>query len=69
MSKRKLPEDDVDGTLLPILEEELVVTKRTVVHERVIVHKCTDTERHRVEAELHKEHVEIEGDDVVEEEE
>lgn len=59
-----------DGSIsIPILEEELVVTKRLVVRERVIVRKRTVTEHERVQAELRRERVEIdvEGDVDVEE--
>ena len=52
-----------DGSIsVPILEEEIVVTKRLVVRERVIVRKRVTTEHHVVEAELRKERVTIEGD-------
>ena len=59
-----------DGSVsIPILEEELVISKRTVVRERVVVRKRTRTEEHRVEAELRKERVELDtsGDVEVEE--
>ncbi|MBA2462909.1 MAG: YsnF/AvaK domain-containing protein [Actinobacteria bacterium] len=59
-----------DGSVsIPILEEELVVSKRLVVRERVIVRKRTVTEHERVQAELRRERVEIdvEGDVEVEE--
>ena len=50
-----------DGSVsIPILEEELVVTKRTVVRERIVVRKRTVTEEERVEADLRKERVELE---------
>ena len=56
-----------DGSVsIPILEEELVVTKRTVVRERVIVRKRTVTEQKRVEAEIRKERIELEVDEGVE---
>ena len=56
-----------DGSVsIPILEEELVVSKRVVVRERVIVRKRTETERHRVEAELRKERIELDADEGVE---
>jgi uncharacterized protein (TIGR02271 family) len=49
-----------DGSIsVPVLEEELVVTKRVVVRERVIVRKRTTTERRRIEAELRKERVDL----------
>ncbi len=52
-----------DGSIsIPILEEELVVTKRTVVRERVVIRKRTETEQRRVEAELRKERVDIDAD-------
>ena len=52
-----------DGSIsIPILEEELVVTKRTVVRERVVIRKRTETEQRRVEAELRKERVDIGAD-------
>ncbi len=54
-----------DGSVsIPILEEELVVSKRTVVRERVIVRKRTETTHERVETELRREELEIdtEGD-------
>ena len=58
-----------DGSVsIPILEEELVLSKRTVVRERVIVRKRTETRHERVETELRREELEIdtEGDvDVV----
>lgn len=52
-----------DGSIsIPILEEELVVTKRTVVRERVVVRKRAETEQRRVEAELRRERVDVTGD-------
>ena len=56
-----------DGSVsIPILEEELVITKRMVVRERVLIRKRTLTEDHRVEAELRKERVELDGSGDVE---
>ena len=56
-----------DGSVsIPILEEELVVTKRTVVRERVIVRKVTVVEQEQVEAELRRERLEIDADPGVE---
>ncbi|MEX2599660.1 MAG: DUF2382 domain-containing protein, partial [Dehalococcoidia bacterium] len=50
-----------DGSLsVPLLEEELVVTKRLVVRERVIVRKHTRTEQARVESTLRREHADVE---------
>jgi uncharacterized protein (TIGR02271 family) len=52
-----------DGSVsIPILEEELVVTKRTVVRERIVIRKETVTERERVETELRRERVELESE-------
>lgn len=49
-----------DGSLsIPVLEEQLVVTKRVVVRERLIVRKEQATEACRVEDELRRERVEI----------
>jgi uncharacterized protein (TIGR02271 family) len=56
-----------DGSIsIPLYEEELVVTKRTVLRERVIVRKQIAARAERVEAELRREHVEIDADDEVE---
>jgi uncharacterized protein (TIGR02271 family) len=55
-----------DGSLsIPLYEEELVVTKRTVLRERVVVRKQIAARTERVEAELRREHVEIDADDEV----
>lgn len=49
-----------DGSVsIPLLEEELVVTKRLVVRERIIIRKRTVTEEKRIRADLRKERVEI----------
>jgi uncharacterized protein (TIGR02271 family) len=56
-----------DGSVsIPILEEEVVVTKRTVVRERVIVRKRTQVEHQRVETDVRKERVEVEAEGDVE---
>jgi len=56
-----------DGSLsIPVYEEELVVTKRTVLRERVIIRKEVVTERQRIEVNLGREHVELETDGDVE---
>ena len=50
-----------DGSLsIPLLEEELVITKRTVVRERVIIRKESEIEDERIEAELRRERIELE---------
>lgn len=52
-----------DGSVsIPVLEEELVVSKRLVVRERIIVHKDVETRVERVETELRRERVEFEED-------
>jgi uncharacterized protein (TIGR02271 family) len=54
-----------DGSIsIPVLEEELVVTKRTVVRERIVIRKEVVTEQQRVEAELRRERVDVEVDEV-----
>jgi uncharacterized protein (TIGR02271 family) len=53
-----------DGSVsIPLLEEEIVVSKRTVVRERVVIRKRTRTEEHRVRAELRREHLDVEVDE------
>ena len=50
-----------DGSLsIPVLEERLVVTKRTYVRERIIVSKEAVTETEHIEDVLRKEQVEVE---------
>jgi stress response protein YsnF len=49
-----------DGSIsIPILEEELVVYKRVVVRERLIVHKDAEVEHRTIGAELRRERVEV----------
>lgn len=49
-----------DGSIsIPILEEELVVTKRVVVRERLIVHKDSEVEHRTIGAELRRERVQV----------
>ena len=53
-----------DGSIsIPLYEEELVLTRRTVLRERVIIRKEQVTELQRVEAELRRERVSVEIDD------
>jgi uncharacterized protein (TIGR02271 family) len=49
---------------VPLFEEELVVTKRTVLRERVIIRKDTVTDWETVEAELRREHIRLDADDL-----
>jgi uncharacterized protein (TIGR02271 family) len=52
-----------DGSIsIPLFEERLVVKKELFVRERVILRKRTVTEPQRIEAELRKERIEVEGD-------
>ena len=52
-----------DGSIsIPVFEERLVVTKQVVVRERVIIRKQTVTKSKRIEADLRRERVEVEGD-------
>jgi uncharacterized protein (TIGR02271 family) len=49
-----------DGSIsIPVLEEELFVTKRKVVRERLVIRKEVVTETQRVEAELRRERVDV----------
>ena len=52
-----------DGSIsIPVFEEQLIVEKRLVVRERVILRNHRVSEEHRVEADLRREHVEIDTD-------
>lgn len=52
-----------DGSVsIPVFEEQIVVSKRLVVRERVVIRKRTITEEHVVEADLRREHVEVDVD-------
>lgn len=52
-----------DGSVsIPLFEERLVVQKEVVVRERIVIRKRTVMEEHRIEAELRRERLEIEGD-------
>jgi uncharacterized protein (TIGR02271 family) len=54
-----------DGSIsIPLFEEELVVTRRTVLRERVIIRKEHVTEWQTVEADLRKERLRFDTDDV-----
>jgi uncharacterized protein (TIGR02271 family) len=56
-----------DGAIsIPLFEEELVVTKRTILRERIIVRKETVTDWETVEAELRREHISFDADDLPE---
>lgn len=55
-----------DGSIsIPLFEEELVVTKRVVLRERMILRKGVETQRQRVRDQLRRERVEIDADDDV----
>ena len=52
-----------DGSIsIPVFEEVLVVTKRLVVRERVIVRKKTVVDEYTLQTELQREHVTVDGD-------
>jgi uncharacterized protein (TIGR02271 family) len=56
-----------DGAIsIPVYEEEVVIEKRTVLKERIVLRKVTVTETERVRTDLRKERVEIEADPGVE---
>ena len=56
-----------DGSIsVPLFEEELVVTRRSVLRERVIIRKEQVTEWQRVEEELRREHITVDTGDVPE---
>jgi uncharacterized protein (TIGR02271 family) len=56
-----------DGSIsVPLFAEELVIEKRLVVRERIIVRKRTELEDRVVEADLRREHVELDADAGVE---
>ncbi len=56
-----------DGSVsVPVFEEELVITKRRIVRERIVIRKSVTTEKVPVEAELLKERVEVGGDGLLE---
>ena len=55
-----------DGSVsVPLLEEEIIVTKRMVVRERVIIRKRTVTEEHTIEAAVRRERISIDADEGV----
>ena len=71
LAHERVPVDDADsgevetlpdGSIsIPLFEEEIVVTKQTVLRERVIIRKELTTEWETVEAELRREHVTFEN--------
>ena len=49
-----------DGSVsIPVFEEELVITKRRVLRERIIVRKRVVTETETIQADLQRERVEV----------
>lgn len=53
-----------DGSLsIPVLAEELVLSKRVVVVERVVVRRSAAREEHAVEADLKRERLEVDVTD------
>jgi uncharacterized protein (TIGR02271 family) len=56
-----------DGSLsIPVYAEELIVTKRIVLKERVIISKRTVTETERIRVDLRRERVSIDADPGIE---
>jgi len=52
-----------DGSVsIPVFEEQLVIEKRLVVIERIIIRKSRISEDHQIEADLRREHIEIDVD-------
>ncbi len=52
-----------DGSIsIPVFEEQLVIEKRLVVRERVIIRKLTVTQQQHVQADLRREHLDVEAD-------
>jgi uncharacterized protein (TIGR02271 family) len=50
-----------DGSIsIPLLEEELVISKRIVVRERIVIRKVIEIENTRVRAELRHEQIDME---------
>jgi len=53
-----------DGSVsIPLFEEELVVTRRLVLRERVVIRKELLTDWQLVDVELRREHVAVDTDD------
>jgi uncharacterized protein (TIGR02271 family) len=73
LAQERVPVDENDGgkievlpdgsVSIPLFEEELVVTKRTVLRERMIIRKESVTDWETVEAELRREHVSFDSDE------
>lgn len=66
------PEEEDDGLVhelpdgsisIPVLEEQIVVTKRTVVRERIVVRRRTETEVVHVRDRLHRDEIEVDAND------
>jgi uncharacterized protein (TIGR02271 family) len=52
-----------DGSVsIPVMEEQIVVTKRLVVRERVVLRKHTVYEEHTVSADLRREQLDVDVD-------
>ena len=56
-----------DEIRVPIVEEEVVVDKRAVVKEEIVVSRDVDTETETVTADLRKERVHVEGEELARE--
>jgi uncharacterized protein (TIGR02271 family) len=56
-----------DGSLsIPVFAEEVIITKRTVLKERVVIRKSTITETERIKLDLRRERISIEADPGIE---
>lgn len=67
--KHEEPEEEDDGLVhelpdgsisIPVLEEQIVITKKTVVRERIVVRRRTETEVVHVRDRLHRDEIEVE---------
>ena len=72
---REEPDEEDDGEVheladgsisIPVLEEQIVVTKRTVVRERIVVRKRTESEVVRIRDQVHREEIHVEADETYE---
>lgn len=70
LERRPAANDDPGGLLtlpdgaisIPVYEEELVVTKRVVLKERIVIRKRVETQTAPVEAQLRRERIELDVD-------
>lgn len=60
------PRTEGDVMYIPILEEELVITKRLVAREELVIRKTRVAEEHMVEETLRRERAQVSGPGIVE---